>query len=239
LPDRKTHPDLPNGWTDIHVGDETVSANFVQIAVNVAHQPSSTKNILPEILQRWFGPDAGQPGTKHLVILRQTGGSWTLIAQGSNSAGAVPYKAYRRPEIAPLFGLPYSERYWGQGFVRQGNLTFLFVTLDKTDQTAAFQYKDHFLSANEFQWQSQNRTSQDSDSGQSIRDHKARGISIHLFVRAKAKTPDGRGAAFYYCGPVEFKSWTGEKPITVICKLTTPVPHPLWTELGVAAAVSS
>jgi len=42
--------------------------------------------------------------------------------------------------------LPYSERYWGQGFVRQGNHLFLFVTLDKSGQDEAFQYKDHFLS---------------------------------------------------------------------------------------------
>lgn len=159
----------------------------------------------------------------------------SLHPGGTNVLGTIPYKAYRRPEIAPLFGLPYSERYWGQGFVRQDRHTFLFVTLDKTDHTAAFQYQDHFRSATHFQWQSQNRTSQDSDAGGSIRDHRSQGITVHLFVRAKAKTPDGRGAPFYYCGPVEFDSWSGNKPITVIWKLSAPVPHPLWAELGVSS----
>jgi len=48
----------------------------------------------------------------------------------------------------------------GQGFVRQGQSIFLFVTLDKTEHVEAFQYKDHFLSPSEFEWQSQNRTNQ-------------------------------------------------------------------------------
>jgi hypothetical protein len=105
------------------------------------------------------------------------------------------------------------------------------VTLDKANQTEAFQYKDRFLSGDEFQWQSQNRTTRAGDAGASIKEHKERGIAVHLFLRAKPKTPDGRGAPFYYCGPVEFVSWDGDKPITVAWKLATPVPEPLWAEL--------
>lgn len=236
LPDRIAHPELPEGWTELRVGDETLNANFVKIAVNVVNRPSSEENILPRILHGWFGPDAGRPGTKHQVILRQEGLTWTLTPRGMNSIGTVPFKAYKRSEIAPLFGLPYSERYWGQGFVRQGNHTFLFVTLDKTEQSENFKYKDHFLSASDFQWQSQNRTTRQSDAGQSIKDHKARGITVHLFVRAKAKTPDGRGAPFYDCGTVDFVSWEANKPITVIWRLDKPVPAALWNELGTPAA---
>jgi superfamily II DNA or RNA helicase len=231
---RDTHPELPDGWTDLRVDDEMLSASFVKVAVNVARRMGSDENVLPEVLRRWFGPDAGKPGTKHQVILRRDGTAWDLRPLGISGAGAVPYKAYRRAEIAPLFGLPYSERYWGQGFVHQGNQSFLFVTLDKTDHSEAFQYKDHFISPNEFQWQSQNRTAQTSDVGQSIRGHKERGIAVHLFVRAKPKMTDGRGAPFYYCGPVDFLSWIGDKPITVVWRLPKPVPRPLWEELGVA-----
>lgn len=230
---RETHPELPDGWTDVRIDNETLSANFVKVAVNVARRQGSDKNVLPEVLHRWFGSDAGKPGTKHQVILRRDGEIWELRPIGTSRAGAVPYKVYRRAEIAPLFGLPYSERYWGQGFVRQGNDTFLFVTLDKANQTEAFKYKDHFISANQFQWQSQNRTTQASESGQSIQAHKERGIAVHLFVRAKPKMVDGRGAPFYYCGPVEFLSWSGDKPITVIWRLPTVVPEALWEELAV------
>jgi superfamily II DNA or RNA helicase/HKD family nuclease/diadenosine tetraphosphate (Ap4A) HIT family hydrolase len=236
LPDRIAHPELPEGWTELRVGNESLSANFVKIAVNVAHRSSSEENILPELLRGWFGQDAGKPGTRHEVILRREGTTWVLDPRGMNSAGTVPYKAYKRSEIAPLFGLPYSERYWGQGFVRQGSHTFLFVTLDKTEQTENFKYKDHFLSTTEFQWQSQNRTTRESDGGQSIKDHKARGITVHLFVRAKAKMPDGRSAPFYDCGSVDFVSWEGDRPITVIWQLKKPVPSALWRELGSQAS---
>ena len=156
-----------------------------------------------------------------------------------NAVGVTPYKAYRRSDIAPLFQLPYSERYWGQGFVRQGNDTFLFVTLDKSAHVEAFQYKDHFLSPDGFQWQSQNRTARENATGISIQQHKERGITVHLFVRPRTKTGDGRGAAFYYCGPVEFVSWSGDRPITVVWKLTAPVPRALWTELRVPDGAGS
>jgi len=236
---RETHPELPDGWTDVRIDNESLSANFVKIAVNVVRRPGSDENVLAEVLHRWFGSDAGQPGTKQQVVLRRDGDVWELKPLGTNRTGVVPYKAYRRPEIAPLFGLPYSERYWGQGFVRQGNDTFLFVTLDKAGQTKAFQYKDHFISANQFQWQSQNRTTQASDSGKSIEAHKERGIAVHLFIRAKPKMADGRGAPFYYCGPVEFLSWSGDKPITVLWRLSAAVPEALWAELGVPLSKTS
>jgi len=110
------------------------------------------------------------------------------------------------------------------------------VTLDKSEQAEAFQYKDHFLSAAQLRWQSQNRTTQVGDAGQSIKNHKQLGITVNLFVRSKARLEGGRGAPFYYCGPAEFVSWTGDKPITVIWNLSNPVPKPLWTELGVPTA---
>jgi len=233
LPPRDNWPNLPEGWTEVHIYNETLDANFAKIAINVMHRPGGEENVLPQNLRKWFGDDAGKPGTRHQVVLRQEGTTWLLVPVGANAIGAVVYKAYPRAEIAPLYGLTYSASAWNQGFVRQGEHTFLLVTLDKADHTEAFQYKDHFVNPNEFQWQSQNRTTQASDAGQSIQSHIERGITVHLFVRAKAKTPDGRGAPFLYCGPVEFVSWNGEKPITVQWKLRTPVPSPLWAELEV------
>lgn len=236
LPDRDSNPNLPDGWTDVRIGEETFTANFAEVAISVMHRHGTTENALANTLRGWFGPDAGKPGTKHQVVLRDQEGHWVLSPVGGRSVGAVPYKAYRRSEIAPLFDLPYSERYWGQGFVRQRNHTFLFVTLDKAEHAASFQYKDHFLSPDRFQWQSQNRTTQQSEGGRSIQEHGRRGITVHLFVRAKGKTPSGTGAPFYYCGPVEYVSWTGEKPITVVWKLTRPVPSALWKELNVSTS---
>jgi superfamily II DNA or RNA helicase/HKD family nuclease/diadenosine tetraphosphate (Ap4A) HIT family hydrolase len=233
LPDRTTHPDLPEGWTEVRINEEVLLANFVKIALNVVQAPSGEENELPGILRGWFGDDVGKPGTRHQVILKRETDGWLLRPSGTNVVGIQPYRRYRRDAIPNLFGLPYSERAWGQGFVRQGNTVFLFVTLDKTGHEEAFQYKDHFISPAEFEWQSQNRTTQKGDHGQLIRFHRERGAAIHLFVRSKAKTREGKGESFLYCGPVEFESWSGENPITVRWKLSVQVPSPLWTELNV------
>jgi hypothetical protein len=209
----------------------------VKIAINVVRRAGSDENVLSQMLQQWFGDDAGKPGTRHQVTLQAERDEWSLRPVGANAVGAVPYHRYRRADIAPLYGLPYSERFWGQGFVRQGQHIFLFVTLDKKDHVEAFQYKDHFLSPAEFEWQSLNRTTQEGRDGQTIRNHNEQGVTIQLFIRAKAKTPDGRGESFLYCGLVNFVSWTGEKPITVVWSLAKPLPEPLWGEFGLASEV--
>lgn len=90
LPDRKSHAGLPEGWTDIQVNGRALSANFVKIALNVVQASGSEKNILPELLTEWFGPDVGKPGTKHHVTLRREGADWVLQPASVNSAAAMP-----------------------------------------------------------------------------------------------------------------------------------------------------
>lgn len=230
LPPRAQNPDLPEGWTDVRVGDAIYSANVVKVAINIMRQSGSEINVLPELLRKWFGPDTGAPGTRHRILLRRTRDEWNLEPVGVATQEATLWKAYQREEIAPLFGLSYSEAQWNQGFVRQDEHTFLFVTLQSPSQAG---YKNHFLSPTTFQCESQNRTTQGSKHGRSICDHGNLGISVHLFVRERSKLPGGRGAPFTYCGPVEFVSWEGEKPITVVWKLSAPVPDVLRDKLQV------
>ncbi|MFP2907322.1 DEAD/DEAH box helicase family protein [Pyxidicoccus sp. 3LFB2] len=64
LPDRDKRPDLPSGPTDVRLPDGSVwRFDFVKIAINVARPPGSQHNQLPDLLRRWFGPNAGMPGT--------------------------------------------------------------------------------------------------------------------------------------------------------------------------------
>jgi hypothetical protein len=37
------------------------------VACNVITRPGEPTNLLPEIAQRWFGRNAGAPGTDHVV----------------------------------------------------------------------------------------------------------------------------------------------------------------------------
>lgn len=81
LPDRSAHPEMPTGWTDVSVEGKPYQANFVKIAVNVLREPENPENKLPELMRRWFGPDAGLPGTNSYVVLEKTPSGWELKPQ--------------------------------------------------------------------------------------------------------------------------------------------------------------
>ena len=99
-------------------------------------------------------------------------------------------------------------------------------TLDKDDLLEGHQYSDHFMAPDRFQWQSQNRTTQDSKHGQMLKRHEQMGVVVHLFVRRSKKT-QGRPTRFHYCGPLRFEQWSGERPITVTWRLLNPLPDRL------------
>ncbi len=145
--------------------------------------------------------------------------------------------SYAREEIPAFFGEVFSDAIWNVGFVvrptREPKNVFLLVTLEKDQMVENFQYTDHFLSPDVFQWESQNQTTQESQRGRVLKEHAERGVAVHLFVRIEKKTSSNSAAPFIYCGPVTFESWEGEKPITVRWLLGEPVPERLWNALKV------
>jgi len=231
LPPEPERRDLPEGWTDVVVENSTYSANFVKVAINVVQKPGDEENQLPKIMRQWFGPDAGAPGTRHAVALELKDNRWNLSPLGRRDDELQLWRSYSREEIPPLFGFEFSTAIWNAGFVKRPGHIFLLTTLDKSGHGSEFQYKDHFISRSEFEWQSQNRTSQQSTDGQDIRHHAERGFAVHLFVRGQKKTPRGGAAPFIYCGDVRFMEWENDKPITVRWKLSAEVPDGIWGSL--------
>jgi hypothetical protein len=65
--DRARAAGAPTGWQPVMIDGERFDANFVKVAVNVVRRPGAEKNVLPEILRRWFGANAGLPGTRQFV----------------------------------------------------------------------------------------------------------------------------------------------------------------------------
>jgi hypothetical protein len=230
---RDERPGIPEGWTHFLANGQRYSGNFVKVALNVAQKEGSDRNELPAILRRWFGPDAGAPGTRHQVQLARENGEWILTPVGAGVLAPILWKAYSREQIPGLFGLEFNAPVWQQGFVRRGNKTFLLVTLDKSAAANEHRYEDRFLSANEFQWQSQNQTARESNPGRTIRDHKALGIDVLLFVRNRSKTNHGKASPFIHCGQVDFVEWSGDKPITVKWRLREEIPVRIRPELRV------
>jgi hypothetical protein len=201
----------------------------VKVAVNVVQRADSEENVLPELMRRWFGEAAGQPGTSQFVEFTRSGGRYVLAPhQGETMEGPRLWASYARTDVPKLFGFEFAGFDSQLGVVERDKLTLLFVTLDKSQQPEEHRYDDAFLSPMEFRWQSQNRTSRESEAGRRISEHDKREIGVHLFVRRQAKT---RGVAqrFTYCGPIEFERWEGDKPITVWWRLQTKLPDNLWT----------
>jgi hypothetical protein len=145
----------------------------------------------------------------------------------------VLWKSYSREQIPGLFGLEFNAPIWQQGFIRRGDKTFLLVTLDKSTAADEHKYEDRFLSSTAFQWQSQNQTARASKAGESIHDHKAKGIEVLLFIRQRSKTSTNKASPFVYCGPVDFVDWRGDRPITVNWRLREEVPTRLRADLRV------
>lgn len=240
LPDRESMPNLPAGWTDISANEKPYVANFAKLFVNVVRtDQESEANLLPEILRGWFGSDAGLPGTRCEVSFANNEDNLRMEPQTfqRKSGTAELWRHYMREDIPPLFGLTFNTGSWNQGFVRADGHIFLLVTLEKGALNADHRYEDHFLSPQEFQWQSQNRTKQDSNPGRLIRDHAKKDTKVHLFVR-RHKVLGGTAAPFVYCGAVNFKKWEGEQPISVVWRLPEPVPATLRNTLSVPNARS-
>ncbi|ETI69818.1 DEAD/DEAH box helicase [Neobacillus vireti] len=118
----------------------------------------------------------------------------------------------------------------GSGLLANGNDYFLFIDLHKEeDVKESINYKDKFINPHEFQWQSVNNTTQQSDRGKNIIFNQQHGIHLHLFIR-KYKEMDGKTEPYIYIGKGNSVEFEGDKPITVRMELENEVPANLYTE---------
>jgi superfamily II DNA or RNA helicase/diadenosine tetraphosphate (Ap4A) HIT family hydrolase/HKD family nuclease len=74
---------LPSGDCDVRIPDGSAwRFRFMKVAINVAHPVGSGRNELPDLLRRWFGPHAGQPGTDFRIKLRPSPDGWWIEPMG-------------------------------------------------------------------------------------------------------------------------------------------------------------
>jgi superfamily II DNA or RNA helicase/diadenosine tetraphosphate (Ap4A) HIT family hydrolase len=233
LPNAATTLHLEQGPSPMRIDGETFEALVEKIAINVVRKPDEDVNLLPQILRRWFGDEAGLPGRGERVRLKRGLSDFEMEAlRTPTSQGLQVWGRYLRETIAPVFGLAFSQAIWNAGFVVRDPEVFLLVTLAKEDMNAEHRYVDHFVSDHEFAWQSQNRTTTASKHGQLLCNHRVQGKRVHLFVRPTKKT-GSKPTPFTYCGEVDFVSWDGDAPISIRWQLREPVPPQLRSLLGV------
>jgi len=150
------------------------------------------------------------------------------------------HATYTRDEIIAAWGLTSKGRLRevreGVAFDAARQVELLFVTLDKSDDAfrPAIRYADYPISATRFHWESQNRTTPTSPTGQRYIDHRAMGVQIQLFVRARRKDERSQTMPYAFLGPVRYVRHQGEKPMQIVWELGSPMPA--WVQVEGAAA---
>jgi len=184
-------------------------------------------------MHKWFGPNAGLPGTTFQVVFEQSPDGYILspLTEQHQRRLAV-WERYPRAEVPKFFGFELKGFEAQEGIVTRPGLILLFVTLDKSGKPEEHRYDDAFLSPTEFRWQSQNRTARDSKVGRMLQNHRADGTHVHLFVRPTAKV-GGKVQAFIYSGELEFDRWEGDRPITVWWRVSSAVPDEMRAALRI------
>ncbi|TWT80453.1 type I restriction enzyme EcoKI subunit R [Planctomycetes bacterium CA13] len=114
-----------------------------------------------------------------------------------------------------------------------------FVTLQKTEDeySPTTMYEDYLISHNQFHWQSQSNTSEQSPTGQRYIRHGEKGYTPLLFVRETKNLPSGISAPYHFLGPCRYLSHTGSRPISIIWELEFPVPTRLLRTMARQIAV--
>ena len=108
----------------------------------------------------------------------------------------------------------------------------LFVTLDKSEgYHDRIAYHDYAISAERFHWQTQNNAGPDTPSGRRYLESSTNGWQFQLFVRPR------KGDAYRACGPVVLESVEGDRPMSIVWKLETPLPVRLFREFSVLRGI--
>ncbi|MBK8974857.1 MAG: DUF3427 domain-containing protein [Planctomycetes bacterium] len=195
-------------------------------------------NELPDVLERWFTSDHGVLESGARVAMEGGGHRFRLTPEvrvrpsaEATRAGLVVGHSYPREKIPPSFGEEFNQGKWHSGVVSVEGAVVLLVTLDKSGKAAEHRYVDGFETPTRFVWESQRKSRRDQPAGERLRDHRARGLAVHLFVR-RGKLRGRTAAPFTYCGEVDFADWEGDAPITVRWDLRVPLSEVLWRRFG-------
>jgi hypothetical protein len=103
-----------------------------------------------------------------------------------------------------------------------------FITLNKSDKdfSPATLYEDYAINERLFHWQTQSRTSEESNTAQRYIHHKKMGNRIALFVR-EYKEENNYTSPFVFLGEAEYVKHEGNKPISFVWRLKEEMPPAL------------
>lgn len=202
------------GKPGVQLGTATLEDSFKRIAANY-----SILSDLDEILE-WAATETRISGIPADLSFPCT---FELHAQYSNV------------DIKAVLGLATLE---SAGQTGVGVLHFrdvkayaLLITFQKTEHefSPSTMYADYPISRELLHWESQSNTTQNSDTGQNLINHRERGYSILIFAR-DVKKRGGITVPFSYLGTADLDNYESERPIKVIWRLRYPMPAEMFEE---------
>ncbi len=103
-----------------------------------------------------------------------------------------------------------------------------FITLNKSDKdfSPSTLYEDYAINERLFHWQTQSRTTEESNTAQRYIHHKKRGNRIALFVR-EYKNENNYTAPFVFLGEADYVRHEGDKPMSFVWRLKQEMPPAL------------
>lgn len=141
---------------------------------------------------------------------------------------ALDYASLQRRPSTFQSGVLRAERWNADAFL---------ITLIKSEAeySPTTMYRDYPISPELFHWESQSTTSVASATGQRYLNHARRGNSILLFVRQRKRDELGT-VPYLFLGPARYVQHSGDRPIGITWKLTTPMPADFFAAATVAAS---
>lgn len=142
---------------------------------------------------------------------------------------------YQREEILAALDFPRNPNSFREGvwYSQDLNIDAFFVTLKKSEAaySPTTMYADYPISPELFHWESQSTTSVDSPTG---RRYLSGSSSVLIFARYEQRDEFGT-SPYLFLGPARYVSHTGDRPIAITWRLTTPLPIDFF---NVASAVA-
>lgn len=128
---------------------------------------------------------------------------------------------YTRGEALAAFGMQVAgSMVAGVQWLPEERADVFLVTIDKDERdfSPTTMYNDRAITRTLFQWESQSRTRESSETGQRYIHHAERGSTVHLFLR------ETKGDAYTYAGPMTYQEHEGERPMRIRWRLSHPLP---------------
>ncbi|MFD2670942.1 DUF3427 domain-containing protein [Marinicrinis sediminis] len=136
---------------------------------------------------------------------------------------------YSVDQILAAFGYWNEERApafrEGVKYMADKKTDLFFITLNKSDKdfSPSTQYEDYAINEHLFHWQTQSRTSVESNTAQRYIHHQERGTGVALFVRAY-KEENKFTAPYVFLGEAEYVQHDGNKPVNFVWRLKEEMP---------------